>query len=131
MLKKTRLAIDEDSPYLALHKHFGNRLKIVSVIKLIKRCGADDERVYQTCNDKNYHILTRNTRHFKKFLLDTTKRAGIICNEAVDFKIYFRQMQKLFKFFDSHEKFYDQFIKITGEKIEAINKRTKEKVIII
>ncbi|MEK9165253.1 MAG: hypothetical protein AAB525_00110 [Patescibacteria group bacterium] len=52
-------------------------------------------------------------------------------NETVDFKKYFKQMQKLFKFFDSHEKFYDQFIKISGEKIEAVNKRTKGKVIIV
>ena len=131
MLKKIRIAVDEDSPYLELYKHFCKKLKIISVIKLIKKYGADDETVYQTCNDRDYHFLTRNTCHFKKFLLDTTKRAGIICNETVNFKKYFKQMQKLFKFFDSHEKFYDQFIKISGEKIEAVNKRTKGKVIIV
>jgi len=130
MLKKIRLAVDEDSPYSALQKRFSKKLRIISVFELTKRYGADDNFVYQSCNDKNYHLLTRNTRHFKKFLRDTTRRAGIICNETADFKIYFQQLEKLFDFLDSHEKLQDQFIRITGEKIEAVNKRTNEKIMI-
>lgn len=126
MLRKIRLAIDEDSPFLDIKKRFKN-IKTVAVVKLITRYGAGDELVYQTCHNKNYHILTGNTRHFKRFFRDTTKRVGIICNEADD-ESYFQQLEKLFKLLDSHKKLYDQFIKITGEKIEIINKRTKEKI---
>lgn len=130
MLKKIRLAVDEDSPYLELQKRLGKNIRIIPVTTLAGRYGADDNIIYQICCDKNYHLITRNTRHFKKFLRDTTKRAGIICNEASNFKSYFEQLEKLFNLLGSHQKLQDKFIRITGTHISIIDKRSKERIII-
>ncbi len=116
--KKIKLCINSNIADAEFIEKLKKKFKIITVKTLIpKNLSASDEEIITRANKKDYHIITKNTKHFKTLFNNSPNlKIGIIGLRADHMEIYPRLEQELLvKEIVSHENLYNKFYELDLE----------------
>lgn len=80
----------------------------------MKYQGASDQKIIETCNKEEFHIITRNKKDFK--LPREKIKIGIILVSLKKEYNWLSKFKKLFNTYDKHKDFYHKIITIKMEE---------------
>lgn len=120
VVTKPRFIVDINTNYSLLRGRYGGFAIFKSVFVITKKQNASDDEIIKVANAKNYHIITRNTKHFveapQKF---NWLRVGIVCINLNEDN-YVDKLGKLLRNLKKHEKFKNNLF-ILGNEIKQIS----------
>ena len=80
-INRPRFAVDINTSYKILKKTLGGWAIFKSIKELTGDPETKDPDILTICNKENYHVITSNTAHFKKYVRDKKNKIeiGVIC----------------------------------------------------
>lgn len=114
---------DENLEFFSLRKDCSKDARFISAVRVMKKQGAKDPEVIDTCDKKDYHILTHNTSDFQNPKKDI--RIGIICVGLKAEYYWIPKFKRILKSLPQHNDYFHKNILI-AEIITVKDRRTNE-----
>ncbi len=125
---KPRFVVDVNTSLQSLKRKYGGFARFISSTYLTGKQDSKDSEIIKIANDKDYHIITLNTRDFEnaptKYLW---LKVGIICVNLQE-ENYRDRFGSLLRVFNKHENYYNKLIYM-GNEIKKISYVTLRKPI--
>lgn len=114
---------DENLEFATLKKECNQQARFISVTKVLKKPKPLDPEIISKCNQKDFHIITHNTRHFLN--PRENSKSGIICVGLRAEYHWVPKFKKLLRNFRKHKDYYFKSILI-AETVTIRDRKTGE-----
>lgn len=123
---KPRFVVDVNTSLQSLKKKYGGFARFISSAQLTGKQDSKDPEIIKIANDKDYHIITLNTRDFENAPIKYPwLKVGIICVNLQE-ENYRDRFGSLLREFSKHENYYSKLI-FMGNEIKKISYITLRK----
>lgn len=107
---------DENLEFHSLKKRCSRAARFVSIVTLTGVQGSKDPEVMKACEQKDIHIITHNTKHFR--FPPANISVGIVCVGLKEEYYWIPKFNKILRIYSRHEDYYNKVFII--EKVISI-----------
>lgn len=117
---KPRFVVDVNTSLGVLKTRYGGFATFISSAHLVKSFAAKDPEIIKKANEKDYHIITHNTKDFEEAPQKSAKlKVGIICVNLKEGN-YIDKFGSVLRKLKKHNSFYNKLI-ILGNEVKIIS----------